>query len=248
MQLPLRTAAGGPGLAAQRQAPALPAARAPPAGPALPRCDRGVQLRVTAGEDAGIVALAPASISAAQAVRSDPAPIARPAGPPAGGDADGVASTSGRTWGRQVSNYRWPRSRKAAATFLPSWSAEPGGEWNLLSFFGNQGKFFVPIDDYDVFLKQYLEAFVAGYSLSLAERYHKRPFRYYAELDFDWDMEEGEVMRHTHGILAIMEEVVPRFYRLQPQNYITSARTCFKVHINFPAVITTELQAFLWVQ
>jgi len=42
--------------------------------------------------------------------------------------------------------------------------------------------------------QEYHDAFYSGHSLFLTENYHAQPFRYFLELDFDWELPGTSVL------------------------------------------------------
>ncbi|KAL6752071.1 hypothetical protein V8C86DRAFT_3141573 [Haematococcus lacustris] len=156
--------------------------------------------------------------------------------------------------------YIWPRLHPVhhRPPFLEQYPAEPG-QFNINSFLGyldvHHGKMFVPRERYSHFLREYNEAIHNGYRLFLAEVYKTNPFRYFVELDFDWDMDEKEVLKVLPDLLDVLIEVVAQHYHWHPDpvkepyaimpSHVISMRTPYKVHLNFPDIVTTELQAHM---
>lgn len=153
---------------------------------------------------------------------------------------------------RPRSIHRWPRSKilTERPAFLENYPAPPGKTFNINSFFGlgdpHKGKYFVPPQQYNKFLQQYYKAFVSGYMMFLTEAYQNSPYRYFVELDFDWEVDQQLVLRTLSPVLQIVQETVAQQFKLkQLPNYLISMRTPWKVHLNFASVITTELLANL---
>lgn len=83
----------------------------------------------------------------------------------------------------------------------------PDTRYNTNSFLGagdpHDGKYYVPPSQYEEFLEQYHEAYSAGHLMFLTEAYHSQPFRFFLELDFDWDLPVDAVLEWTHLLLPI---------------------------------------------
>lgn len=88
----------------------------------------------------------------------------------------------------------------------------PETRYNANSFLGagdpHDGKYYVPPSSYDHFLQQYHEAHSRGHLMFLTEAYHSQPFRFFLELDFDWDLPVDAVLEWTHQLLPIALESV----------------------------------------
>jgi len=145
------------------------------------------------------------------------------------------------------SNYFWPKLKLTPERpdFLQQYPVPEGGTYNVNSFLGinetYKGKFFVPREQYGRFIEEYYAAFKAGYRMFLTENYHNQPFRYFLELDFDWELDPDFVMEATLRIIDITLAAVQAVHELpDPPRYLVTIRTPHKVHLNFPDVITTE--------
>ncbi|KXZ48818.1 hypothetical protein GPECTOR_25g403 [Gonium pectorale] len=146
--------------------------------------------------------------------------------------------------------YVWPSpipNVRLRPPFLEAYPVPPGKTFNINSFLGrfetHGGKFLVPQASYGAFLESYVEALEAGYQMFLTENYHQQVYKYFVELDWEWDTDLGLVMEVTPQLIALIASVAGEFYTLPYPNYITSIRTPFKVHLNFPQLLTTELLA-----
>jgi hypothetical protein len=126
--------------------------------------------------------------------------------------------------------------------------AAGSSDFNINSFLGpldtHGGKLFVPQASYARFLREYTAAFHDGYRLYLTEYYGTQPFRYFLELDFAWELSLRTVRQATGDVLRVIREQIMAEYGLQRLPYtLVSMRTPYKVHINCPHLVTTELQA-----
>ncbi|KAG2489362.1 hypothetical protein HYH03_012192 [Edaphochlamys debaryana] len=185
--------------------------------------------------------------------------------PPASADAPSSPSTSSPTTNRSPFGnplppyatymhftYRWPRWRHHTQrpAFLQRYPVPRGRHFNVNSFLGKKdilnGQYLVPQDRYGSFLGAYTEALQQGYQLYLTENYNQAVYKYFVELDWDWDTDLTLVMAVTPPLLELIGEVAAEFYgQPGPPNCITSIRTPYKVHVNFPQLLTTELMACL---
>lgn len=153
---------------------------------------------------------------------------------------------------QQRSIFMWPQSKplNERPAFLENYPVPEGQRFNLNSFLGakepHAGKYYVPYNKYKRFLQEYYEAFTAGHLLFLTEVYESpsHPYRYFMELDFDWELPRERVLAVLPRLLPMVVQTVQAKYELKevPQ-YVSSMRTYYKVHLNFPGVITTELLA-----
>lgn len=93
---------------------------------------------------------------------------------------------------------------------------------------------------------RYLTALRKGYQLFLTERYTaSSPYRYFLELDFPWELEPQAVEALGVALLPIIQACVQKVYhRNGLPRYVVSMRTPYKLHLNFPDVLTTEQLAF----
>lgn len=127
----------------------------------------------------------------------------------------------------------------------------PAGDrqFNLNSFLGQndpwQGKYYVSRQNYDTFLREYYQAITKyGLCLYLTESYQKHPYRYFQELDFDWTLPRESIDGWVRSSMSVVQECVREEFRLPADRpCIVSMRTPYKVHLNFPSLITTEQQA-----
>eukprot|EP00798_Chlamydomonas_sp_ICE-L_P032063 gene32063-16596_t len=88
---------------------------------------------------------------------------------------------------------------------------------------------------YFAFISAYLQALDQGHMMFLAESYGSDPFRFFMELDFNWEDEAEDL-----SIIDIARRVLATSYKMDsPVAHIISIRTPFKVHLNFPDVMTT---------
>ncbi len=148
--------------------------------------------------------------------------------------------------------YYWPPARDARQR-PPFQQAYPpdGVHFNINSFLGpldtHKGKLYVPPGRYQRFLSEYHAAFHDGYKLFLSERYGSHPFRYFVELDFPWELPEHLVEHAFRRLWPTLCRAVRDAYRLAAPSLraLVSMRTPYKVHVNCPQLVTTELQAML---
>lgn len=148
--------------------------------------------------------------------------------------------------------YRWPRQQppNQRPEFLAQYPVPAGLTYNVNSFLGRRdvhsGQYLVPPPQYRRFMHEYCEAVQAGYALYCTENYHYQVYKYFVELDWEWDADLALVMEVTPKLLLLIQDAVGEFYRTTGRPYfITSIRTPYKVHLNFPQVMTTELMANL---
>lgn len=65
--------------------------------------------------------------------------------------------------------------------------------------------------------------------------------RYFQELDFDWSLDVQQVLSVVPKVVQIIAEEVRHIFGLpELPHYVISMRTPYKVHLNFPDVLTTE--------
>ncbi|GAX79141.1 hypothetical protein CEUSTIGMA_g6581.t1 [Chlamydomonas eustigma] len=176
-------------------------------------------------------------------------------------DKDQAVSSSGRSMSAPPSNltgaiisktgrifyYQWPRLRPAMPRplFLQDYPVPEEGQPNINSFFGvkdtNQGRLYVSRSQYSKFLYEYLRAFRDGHYLTLSEKYYREPYRFFSELDFDWDYDIQHVTAVTNQVIDIVIEAIKSLYSSsETPQCLVSMRTPYKVHLNFPTVITTD--------
>ncbi|GIL73903.1 hypothetical protein Vretimale_5013 [Volvox reticuliferus] len=148
--------------------------------------------------------------------------------------------------------YTWPRPKfntRARPKFLNDYPVPPGKSFNVNSFLGkgdpHRGQYLVPERSYRDFLDSYTAALEEGYQLYLTENYHQRVFKYFLEFDWDWDTDLALVMEVTPQLITLTTQIASDFYSVPYANVITSIRTPYKIHLNFPQLLTTELLACL---
>ncbi|GLC46183.1 Scaffold-type E3 ligase [Pleodorina starrii] len=147
--------------------------------------------------------------------------------------------------------YVGPRQRPARLrpAFLEAYPVPPGKIFNVNSFLGKRdahgGQYLVPERHYRDFLASYSAALDDGYMLYLTENYHQRVYKFFLEFDWDWNTDLALVMEVTPQLVSLATSVASEFYRTPYANVITSIRTPYKIHLNFPQLLTTELLACL---
>ncbi|KAF5834641.1 hypothetical protein DUNSADRAFT_8649 [Dunaliella salina] len=148
--------------------------------------------------------------------------------------------------------YRWPRWRDIhdRPQFLERYPCRDGQMYNVNSFLGkldpHGGKYYVPPRQYAKFLEEYHQALEDGYLLFLTENYHTQPFRFFMELDFDWEVPDTVVEEVLPQIIDTIIKTAQEFYQVPMRPFhVISMRTIHKVHLNFPEIITTELLAHM---
>ncbi|GBF92023.1 hypothetical protein Rsub_04747 [Raphidocelis subcapitata] len=144
--------------------------------------------------------------------------------------------------GPRLRGYRW-------APFLRGYPVPPGYAFNYNSFMGSMdplgGKYHVPRPQLRGFLR---EVWAAGrrrdVRLCLAENYHRGSYRHFQELDFDWSTPVELVLRLVPLIARIVAEEAAAAHGLEeaPEPFV-SMRTPYKVHLNFPGIVTSEGRA-----
>ncbi|KAG1658821.1 hypothetical protein FOA52_008246 [Chlamydomonas sp. UWO 241] len=143
-------------------------------------------------------------------------------------------SASGRIW-----YYFWGKKQKVLPrpAFLqyypPEEATAVGLKPNILSFLGRTethgGELYVPQAQYASFLDDYLQAYGKGHLLFLAEKYHNQPYRYFAELDFDWTLDMRHVVDIRPRVMEIVSAAITDFYRCDsPPECLVSMRTPYK--------------------
>ncbi|GIL49197.1 hypothetical protein Vafri_5346 [Volvox africanus] len=148
--------------------------------------------------------------------------------------------------------YTWPRPKfntRARPKFLHHYPVPPGKTFNVNSFLGKgdpcRGQYLVPERSYRDFLESYTAALEEGYQMYLTENYHQRVYKFFLEFDWDWDTDLALVMEVTPQLVMLATQIASDFYSVPYANVITSIRTPYKVHLNFPQLLTTELLACL---
>ncbi|GLI61362.1 hypothetical protein VaNZ11_003725 [Volvox africanus] len=148
--------------------------------------------------------------------------------------------------------YTWPRPKfniRARPNFLHNYPVPPGKTFNVNSFLGKgdpcRGHYLVPERSYGHFLESYTAALEEGYQMYLTENYHQQVYKFFLELDWDWDTDLALVMEVTPQLVTLATQIASDFYSVPYANVITSIRTPYKIHLNFPQLLTTELLACL---
>ncbi|GFR51272.1 hypothetical protein Agub_g13580 [Astrephomene gubernaculifera] len=133
--------------------------------------------------------------------------------------------------------------------FLEAYPVPPGKNYNINSFLGKRdlhgGQYLVPQSAYQSFVESYFEALQEGYQLFLTENYHQQVYKYFVELDWDWDTDLDLVMEVTPKLMQLVAQVAGDFYKYKYPSSVTSIRTPYRIHLNYPKLITTELLAHL---
>lgn len=166
-----------------------------------------------------------------------------------GGQQQGPQQQGTQRVGRFLYTWPWFRPVRERPDFLSEYPPQDG-TFNINSFLGkndvHQGKFLVPPAKYNRFLKQYYQAYQDGYRLFCTEVYGTRPFRYFVELDFDWELPQYKVEAVFKKLYYIVRRAVQETYGLMSYPMVcVSMRTPYKVHLNCPRVLTTELRAMM---
>ncbi|PNW88111.1 hypothetical protein CHLRE_01g014700v5 [Chlamydomonas reinhardtii] len=148
--------------------------------------------------------------------------------------------------------YRiWPskafRNYKLRPDFLEAFPVPAGKTFNVNSFLGpkdaQKGQYYVPQPRYRQFLESYVSALEDGYQMYLTENYQQQVYKYFVELDWDWDTDLARVMEVTPLLIELISATASAHYTFPSANVITSIRTPYKVHLNYPQLLTTELLA-----
>ncbi|KAG2444392.1 hypothetical protein HXX76_001145 [Chlamydomonas incerta] len=126
-------------------------------------------------------------------------------------------------------------------------SLTQGKTFNVNSFLGpkdaQKGQYYVPQPRYRQFLDSYVSALEEGYQMYLTENYQQQVYKYFVELDWDWDTDLARVMEVTPLLIELISGIASDHYGCAFANVITSIRTPYKVHLNYPQLLTTELLA-----
>ena len=133
-------------------------------------------------------------------------------------------------------------------SFLQDYPVPPGFDFNVNSFMGahdaHGGKYFVPAPQLRAFLGRAARAAARGAKLCLSENYNKRAYRHFQELDFDWALPVEAALAAAPRVARIVAEEAAAAHGLEaPPRCVASMRTPYKVHLNFPDVVTTETRA-----
>jgi hypothetical protein len=98
--------------------------------------------------------------------------------------------------------------------------------------------------------------------LTLAEAYGVEPYRYFQEFDLSWNLDPALVLRLVDALCEVVAEEAAAAFGADggvagltttapdatstpssPPRYVVAMRTPYKVHLNFPAIVTNEARA-----